>query len=402
MDRFLGAMEAAEYLGVQPATLYAYVSRGLLDSLPGTGDGRRRRYRKSDLDRLKRRSDSHAGHGAAAASALDWGAPSLETELTDVTPDGPTYRGMPVAALVQDGVAFESAAELLWTGSLPTERPTWPVARDPLRLATELPEAAWPVDVLRMAVTRAGLEDVERLGRSPDAELRVARRLIVGALQALIAQRGCPTKEHGSVAAQVATAFGLRGSDAELRAIDAALVVIADHELNASAFTARVAASAGADLYACVSAALATFSGPKHGAASGRCAAFLVEVARSGSPGSVLAARMQRGESPPGFGHPLYPEGDPRFRLLAQVAEGLGPDRMPPWLDDLTGAAAEMGLGAPNSDVGLALLSLALGAPEESAVTLFAAGRMAGWIAHVHEQRRQGFLLRPRARYVGP
>ena len=115
----------------------------------------------------------------------------------------------------------------------------------------------------------------------------------------------------------------------------------------------------------------------------------------------MLGERLQRGESPPGFGHPLYPEGDPRFRLLAQVAEGLGAERVPAWLDELTDAAAEMALGAPNSDMGLALLSRALGAPEDCAVTLFAVGRMAGWIAHVLEQRTQGFLLRPRARYVG-
>jgi citrate synthase len=84
-----------------------------------------------------------------------------------------------------------------------------------------------------------------------------------------------------------------------------------------------------------------------------------------------------------------------------QVAEALGTERVPSWLDELGEAAVEMGLGAPNSDMGLALLARALGAPEEGAVTLFAVGRMAGWIAHVLEQRAQGFLLRPRARYVG-
>jgi citrate synthase len=257
------------------------------------------------------------------------------------------------------------------------------------------------VDVLRAAVTRAGFDDVERFSASPDAELRLARRLIVGALHAWVAQRECTTGPHESVAASIASAFGLRASDAELRAVDAALVVVADHELNASTFTARVAASAGADVYACMSAALATFSGPKHGGACDRCAAFLSEVARSGSARSVLGERMQRGESPPGFGHPLYPEGDPRFRLLVQVAEALGTERVPSWLDELGEAAVEMGLGAPNSDMGLALLARALGAPEEGAVTLFAVGRMAGWIAHVLEQRAQGFLLRPRARYVG-
>jgi len=401
MPDFLGSQEAARYLDVQPATLYAYVSRGLLDSLPGPEDGRRRRYRKSDLDRLKRRSDAHAGEGAAAASALDWGAPSLETELTRVAPEGPVYRGVPVGDLVREGAPFEAVAELLWTGSLPAVRPRWPDALDSLDLGVRMPAPAWPVDVLRVAVTLAGLEDPARFSLSEDAELLVARRLIVGGTRALVAHRGRVDVEGGSVACLVESAFGLVSSEAKHRAIDAALVAIADHELNASTFAARVAASTGADSYACVSAALSTFTGGKHGGACDRCAALLVEIARSGLPRSVLAARMRRGEQPPGFGHPLYPEGDPRFRLLVEVAEGVGRGRVPAWLDELVATGAEMGLGEPNSDMGLALLARALGMPPEGAVTLFAVGRMAGWLAHVHEQRRQGFLVRPRARYVG-
>lgn len=401
MAEFLGSRDAARYLGVQPATLYAYVSRGLLDSLPGPGDGRRRRYRRSDLDRLRRRSDAHGGEGAAAASALDWGAPSLETQLTKVTPEGPAYRGVSVSDLVRSAAPFESVAELLWTGSLPAVRPRWPGAREPLELGVRMPEPAWPVDVLRVAVTLAGLEDPGRFGTSEDAELLVARRLIVGALRALVAQRGRTAEAPGSVARLIARAFGLVITDVKLRAIDAALVTVADHELNASTFAARVAASTGADAYACVGAALATFTGAKHGGACDRCAALLSEIARSGSPRSVLGLRLRRGESPPGFGHPLYPEGDPRFRLLVQAAEGVGLGRVPAWLDALVATGEEMGLGAPTSDMGLALLARALGMPPDGAVTLFAAGRMAGWLAHVCEQRRQGFLIRPRARYVG-
>lgn len=401
MEAFLGAREASDYLGVQSATLYAYVSRGLLDSLPGLRDGRRRRYRKSDLDRLKRRSDAHAGEGTAAAAALDWSAPSLDTELTNITREGPSYRGVPVRNLVRDGVPFESVAELLWAGSLPAGDPRWPDALDPLELGVRMPEPEWPVDVLRMAVTLAGLEDPERFSPSEDAELRVARRLIVRALRALVEHRGRTDETDGTVATSIANAFGLVISGAKLRAIDAALVVVADHELNASTFAARVAASMGADSYACVTAALATFSGPKHGSACNRCAALLSDIARSGSPRSVLSARMRRGESPPGFGHPLYPEGDPRFELLLEVTEGVGHGRVPAWLDELVDTGIRMGLGAPTSDMGLALLARALGMPPDGAVTLFAVGRMAGWLAHVQEQRRQRFLFRPRARYVG-
>jgi citrate synthase len=114
-----------------------------------------------------------------------------------------------------------------------------------------------------------------------------------------------------------------------------------------------------------------------------------------------LAVPEQRGESPPGFGHPLYPDGDPRFAMLVRAAADFHGGR-PDGVDELATAADELGLGTPTADVGLVLLARTLGLPDDGAITLFAVGRMAGWIAHVLEQRGQGFMLRPRARYVGP
>ena len=151
-------------------------------------------------------------------------------------------------------------------------------------------------------------------------------------------------------------------------AVDEALVLSADHELNASSFTARVAASAGADLYACVAAALATMSGPRHG---GECDRFEALVAEAGEPRrarAVVAARMQRGDPLHGFGHRLYPAGDPRAARLRDVARALA--RTAPaaaratlrTIEALVDAVARAGGEPPALDAGLVAVAVAAGA----------------------------------------
>lgn len=182
-------------------------------------------------------------------------------------------------------------------------------------------------------------------------------------------------------------------------AIDAALVLCLDHELNASTFAARIAASTGADLVHCVGAALAVFTGPRHGGASERVEAFLDSLpARARDHRAAIDKRVSRGEALPGFGHPLYPKGDPRaapLLALARSFDGHG------CAEEIARLVAESSGALPNLDFGLVALARALEAPPETATLLFAIGRSAGWVAHVLEQRTSGALLRPRARYVG-
>ena len=187
------------------------------------------------------------------------------------------------------------------------------------------------------------------------------------------------------------------------RAIDQALVLCADHELNPSAFAARVAASTGADLYASIGAALAALSGPLHGGACYRVEMLGAEAGPPSRAAATLDARLRRGDAVPGFGHPLYPHGDPRGRRLLESAHSLAP-RPPPLRTLLAIAQAmrERGREGPTLDTGLVALASALGLPPGTAVGLFAVGRAAGWIAHSLEQHAAGFVLRPRARYVGP
>jgi citrate synthase len=406
---FVSGEEAARLLGVKRETLYAYASRGLVRSEPAAGKGRERRYHRDDLERLKSRHDARAGHGPVAAAALRWGEPVLESALTAIDARGPRYRGRPAIELAET-VPFESVAELLWSGVLPDSPPLWPSSPIGLRLgpiASLVPEAAPPMTALSLAIPALAAADPTPLGNGLDEEIRRARVLVrrMAALAGLAggAARVQSAIEEKSVARVLLAALGARPGTRSEQAMNRALVLLADHELNASSFTARVAASAGADLYACVSAGLATLSGPRHGGMVPRVEALLAEASRPERARAVIQDRARRGEEIPGFGHPLYPEGDPRARPLLEAAASLAPkSRALRTLIALVDAMREARRPGPTVDVGLAAITRALALPRGAGVAVFAIGRTAGWIAHAFEQRAAGFLLRPRARYTGP
>jgi citrate synthase len=205
------------------------------------------------------------------------------------------------------------------------------------------------------------------------------------------------------VAETVAAALGARGGEAGVQAVNRALVLAADHELNASTFAARVAASTNADVYACVQAALATLSGPRHGGASERIEALVAEIGEAREAERVVHERGRRGESIDGFGHPIYPTGDPRAHVLLELATSLGGDR--PRVQtciELVEVVKRGEGGGPTLEMGLVALAEALDLPSGSASGIFAVGRCAGWVAHVLEHYEAGYLLRPRARYTEP
>ena len=395
-QRWVDARAAAQHLGIQVRTLYAYVSRGQVRSIPGDG-GRPRLYALDDLERLRVRRDARAGHGAVAAGALRWGEPVLDSAITAITPDGPAYRGKLARDLL--GTPFENVAELLWSGYLPDAAVVWPRrAISTAALARVLPAGARPLDTMRLVLQLAALDAPARADGRPDAIVAHARTLIPLLAASLAPSAAAFTRALAatSVAGVIVRALDL--DDAARSAIDTALVVLADHELNASSFTARIAASTGADPYACVAAALATLSGPKHGTASEAITRFADDVGNPDAAKAAVRALRRKHEAPPGFGHPLYPHGDPRCAPLLDHARRSSARRARTLLAivDATSDAR------PSVDVGLAALVAALGVPPAVAPGLFAVARSAGWIAHVLEQRAAGFMLRPRARYVGP
>lgn len=358
---WLDASAAAERLGVKTATLYTYVSRGLIRRVPGA-DGRSR-YAASDVERVRSRKDARAGHGAVAAGALRWGEPVIDTAVGGVTPEGPIYRGRRALDLLE--TPFQDVVHLL----LDLDGPALVLGGAPVGALDARP--------LTDHLMEAVLADA-----GPDRHLlppiEAAHRILRSLASAVPGLAAAPRPER-----------------------DAALVLVADHELNASTLAARVAASTGADLHGCVLAALATLSGPRHGGAGERVEVLLDEVAAS-SATETLRARLRRGDALPGFGHPLYPEGDPRCPPLLAMAARLAPEH--PHVRaalDLDAAARAAGHLLPNLDVGLVAIAAALGLPRRCSVGLFAVGRAAGWMAHALEQRAAGYLLRPRARYVG-
>jgi citrate synthase len=402
------ARQAAALLGVKVETLYAYASRGLVTSARGER-GRPRRYLRDDLLRLKARHDARAGHGAVAAAALRWGEPVLDSALTAIGPDGPRYRGHTAVALARADIPFEAAAELLWADAPLDPRRRWPevsFAPSAAVLAKLLrPDCARVAPIhLLLAALAAGPPMPPP--RSTEMTMSHARSVIPRVAACLGLPLGPAHVKRalasGAVGDIAATALGATGGDAG-RAVNRALVVVADHELNVSTFAARVAASADADLHACLLAANATLTGPRHGGMTAQIEALIAEARRPDRAAETVRGRATRGEHVPGFGHPLYRAGDPRTAVLFELAHAIAPrEARLRVLDALVDAATGMGFGAPTVDAGLVALANALGMVAGSAICLFAVGRSAGWVAHAIEQGEAGFLLRPRARYVGP
>jgi citrate synthase len=350
-EPWLDARQAVAVLGVKRATLYTYASRGWVRTRRDPEHARRKWYHRGDLERLRSRSAAHSGAGPRAAHALAWGEPVLTTAVSAIDADGPYYRGVAATDLVDR--PLHRVAERLWgVDAGPWPEPTVSPGDDLL--------------ALRRTVDALASDDADRAVWTGSTELDRARRLVV-ALGA-----GLPRDPLAN----------------------AAQVLCVDHGLNASTFAARVVASTGADLYACVAAGLAALSGPRHGTASLAVAALLEGFTRVGRS-ALLDAFQQRG-SLPGFGHPLYPQGDPRAECLLERVARTSPD---PALADLVEAAGTLGL-KPDLDLGLLAVCRASGWPVSLAPLLFASGRVVGWIAHVFEQRRSPALLRPRAEYA--
>ncbi len=408
INPLLDARQATAFLGIKRETLYAYVSRGLVRSVPSEG-GRGRLYFRSDLEQLKARHDARAGHGAVAGSALRWGEPVLDSAITRIDPElGPVYRGQPAIELAERGVELEAVASLLWGGPLEPTRFEANGPGIPARIAAEIGRDPSPLARLAVVVPLLATRDPERFGAPDAAELPRARALIARMATSLALSTGRANVARAAkaprIAAALAVALGAKGPRDEVaRAIDVALVLSADHELNPSTFAARVVASSGADLYACVAAALGALSGPRHGGTCDRIEALLAEASDPARAARIVRERARRGEAIPGFGHRLYPERDPRTPPLLEVAQALAP-KAPAvrTLLAIVRAMRDAGREAPTLDVGLVAVAAALGLPRGAAVALFAIGRTAGWVAHALEQRSADFLLRPRARYVGP
>lgn len=402
MSDLLTAREACRLLGISQATLYAYVSRGLLESRPGT-DHRSRRYPRRDVERLAQRKQVGRGAAAGAAHSLDRGLPVLETRVSLIRPDGPYYRGHSAVRLVRDGATLEDAARLLWDCGehdpfAALDGGGWPAHVAALAADTALP----PLERAMAAIPLLALGTRSALNSTARARHEIAATLLHQNAALLVGHPPPASPAHAMLAE-----VWKPGDAGFADLVRAALVLCADHELNVSAFAARVVASTGAHLHATVCAGLAALSGPRHGGATARAYALiqdtLIAGARDGiSPHDFIETRLQRGDDLPGFGHALYSHGDPRAaELLARLRTQHTDTNMMRELDSIITATEDLSGQHPNIDFMLAAICHANALPATPALVMFAAGRLAGWLAHALEQQAEGKLIRPRARYTG-
>ena len=452
MTTWIGAAEAAERLGIKQASLYSYVSRGVLTRRRGQG-GRVSLFNASEVESLARRGRPR--RAAASAELI------IESALTEITDDRLRYRGLDALELAV-GRPFEDVAMLLWTGTLsgtgtpggcgPADRagpggggaaPPWPPPAGPAPAwqataeavaAARAAQAALPADTLpleRLQVIVPAMAATDRLRLHLDrpAVIAAARAMIAGMVDSLPSaaagrstgtggatgngSSGAPSGSGASgqacadgaaIAARLAARLSPRPLGPGLTgALRAALVLLADHELAASTLAARVAASMRADPYAVVGTGLGAVGGALHGGASLGAEVMLASAAGPQDAQQVVGDLLRRGERIPGFGHFVYRSGDPRAMLLLRLTEQAAPQS--PRLAVAQAVAAEArrrALPEPNIDFALAVLAGVAGMIPGASEAVFAVARTAGWLAHAIEEYARDTPIRPRGVYTGP
>ncbi|MFI6322523.1 citrate/2-methylcitrate synthase [Nonomuraea sp. NPDC050556] len=385
MNEWIDAAEAAARLGVKPATLYAYVSRGVLKRRHAE-DGRRSLFDAGEIEQLARR-----GRPRSQPPEL-----VIESEITYLGLDRPYFRGRDALTLAASST-FEEVAEWLWSSDAAVWRADPAAVKAAVTAQRGLPDDLLLIDRLHVITTVLGATDPLRHQLDQASVAATARRLIAGlvdAMPSLQASRG------ESIADRLwAKLTDEPATEPLLEALRAALVLLSDHELAASTLAARVAASARADPYAVVLTGLGVLSGPLHGGASFGAERLLQEVVHPEDASRVVGERIRRGERIPGFGHSVYKNGDARGTALLDLVTRAVPDQ-----SRVLAVLAEIRrrrLPEQNVDFALAALTTSAGMRPGSGEAVFAVARTAGWLAHAMEEYRKGTLLRLRASYTG-
>ena len=371
MVDWLSAADALALLGTRPQTLYANVSRGRIKAKPDPSDSRKSLYNGDDVRRLAERGAGRRKPEAVAAEAIRWGEPVMQTSLSTVADGALLYRGENAAGMAVWGT-LEDVAALLWQ-------------LDPIKLPKVKSGAAVGLAQAFAVLAQRAAVDPPSIGRSPQVLRREAVLVLADVATALAGAGAAGEPLHVRLARRWE-----RPQAADI--LRRALVLLADHELNASTFAARVTASTGASLAAATLSGLATLTGPLHGSAAGAVLTLADEAARTGAEAAVMA---RLGSGVPAFGHPLYPDGDVRARHLLDHMV------LPVVFRDLAIAGEDVTGERPNVDFALAALTVAHDLPREAPLVIFALARSVGWLAHALEQVSAGELIRPRARYVG-
>jgi citrate synthase len=422
----LTAAEAAAQLGVKLGTLYAYVSRGWLKSYRRRV-GREALYRRTDIEALRGMTMPERGRRARSlpdasswvtiaqpprAEAQTSGVIVAESAVSSIVEGRLAYRGYPIEEVIERAT-YEEICLLLWHGERPSQheleglRKAIATAQMPAAVAAALSGVGRHApSLLRLEVMMPVLAAQPRSRnrqRADDAQEIVGMMPL--ALASSSAGDAVSKRQLSSTAERLLHSFS--GPDFrtwERRALDRVLIACAEHELNASTFAARVVASTGADLYASVLAALCSLSGPIHGGACDRVENMFAALEAGVQLDTMLREFSEQNLLPPGFGHAIYPAGDPRARLLKKVAASIAQHKGRRWFDAACQIEERVWRRCelrPNLDFYLTVCTRMLGFPRGLPAAIFAVGRAAGWIAHSLEQYSDNRLIRPRMRYKG-
>ena len=432
MTEWIGAAEAAQRLGIKPASLYSYVSRGVLTPRRGP-DGRASLFDAAEIEDLARRGKPRRGPGGAELV--------IESELTEIADDRLRFRGHDAIALATSR-SFEEVASLLWTGSFddPSAKGPWRATGEAIAAGTAaqaaLPPDTYPLERLQVIVPAVAATDRLRLHLDRPAVIAAASGLIAAMADclpaagpdatvagddsaalagdnsaavagddsaALAGDDSAALAGDDSIAGRLATKLCQRRPSAGLvAALRAALVLAADHELAASTLAARVAASVRADPYAVVGTGLGTMSGALHGGASLGAEVLLASASGPADAPRVVGELLRRGERIPGLGHFVYQTGDPRAMLLLDLIRAAAPDsgRLAV-AEAVLAEAGRRALPAPNIELALAVLASVAGMVPGAGEAVFAVARTAGWLAHALEEYARATPIRPRGVYIG-
>src|SRR5579862_1581872 len=380
----LPAHDTAARLGIKLDTLYAYVSRGLIRSVAVPGS-RERRYRAEDVERLRL--------GRGAERGREPLIPVIDSAICLIANGRFYYRGVDALRLA-DSATLEEVAALLWESAAPSH----PSSAPPPAPARQRDMPGGLIERCQVRLAMLGAADLAALDLSRGGIVRSGWAILNELAGVTAGATG--DGAHGEAPAHRRLAARWRLDPAGADLVRRCLVLLADHELNASAFVARCVASTGATPYAVVAAALGALSGRRHGGASARAEALFREIGPDSDPLAVMAARLARGEELPGLGQPLYPDGDPRARAIIAAIARARPEAGRR-IAAAAAAATRLSGQHPNVDFALGAVTSALDLPAGSALGLFLVARTAGWIAHAIEQYDSGVLIRPRARYIG-
>ena len=395
-QHFVTAREAAQLLNISLPTLYAYVSRGMIRSESLNEKRRTKRYYTEDIEYLLARKDGRKNPEKLVQDAMHWGAPILPSAITLIENGKLYYRGQDIEQLIGNNT-IEDIAILIW--EVPEQESS--------SIFQQAFEASEPSQVenlrgnllqqMQTALPQHATWDVAAYDLRPKAVKRSGARI----LWVLATILGGTSTSSQTIAQYLCEAWELPNSVVHL--IDAALILCADHELNASSFTARIIASTQANPYAVVEGGLAALQGKKHGGFTQQIERlFYQSEQESGNLQQVLGETLRQENHIPGFGHALYPNGDPRARLLLSILrEQYSKHSVMKLVDSTLNETQNLIQDYPTLDFSLVALTRLLQLPDDTALGLFALGRAIGWIGHAIEEYESNHLIRPRAKYVG-